>query len=150
MKKLILITTLFCSMTATTIAQTTEKAIGLRLGYSAEVSFLYSINSSHRIEADLGVVPIGAYNGFFLNGVYQWTWDLSDYLTKGFGWYVGVGGGIGGFHKSFGLTLAGQIGLEYNFDFPLQLTLDYRPGFSLVPDILPTLTGFAVSARYRF
>jgi hypothetical protein len=137
-------------MTIITNAQTTEKAIGLRLGYSAEVSFLYPLNNSHRIEADLGILPISSYNGFFLNGAYQWTWDLSNYLTNGFSWYVGAGAGIGGFHKSFGLTLAGQIGLEYNFDFPLQLTLDYRPGFSLVPDVLPVLTGFAVSARYRF
>ena len=44
----------------------------------------------------------------------------------------------------------GQIGLEYEFDFPLQLTLDVRPGF----DVLHASDGFVYSyafgVRYRF
>jgi hypothetical protein len=46
---------------------------------------------------------------------------------------------------------AGQIGLEYNFNIPLQLSLDYRPGFYLVPaGHGGAWEGAALGIRYRF
>ena len=42
-------------------------------------------------------------------------------------------------------------GIEYNFDFPLQLSLDWRPGLYLVPgDLHLGWDGVALSARWRF
>lgn len=149
MKKLIFIVLLFVSLLNTN-AQIENSAIGLRLGYSAEISYIHPLSDVNRLEADLGVINIDGYSGFFVTGIYQWTWDLSQYITDGFGWYAGAGAGIGGFDKSFGIAISGQIGLEYNFNFPLQLTLDYRPGISIIPKVLPIYTGFALSARYRF
>ncbi|MBP7399514.1 MAG: hypothetical protein KA954_08005 [Chitinophagales bacterium] len=29
------------------------------------------------------------------------------------------------------IAINGQVGLEYNFQFPIQLSVDYRPGISL-------------------
>ncbi|MEE1183368.1 MAG: hypothetical protein UHZ06_02640, partial [Paludibacteraceae bacterium] len=45
-------------------------------------------------------------------------------------WYAGVGAGVGfwGFNNIYGFGgVAGRIGIEYNFWFPMQLSLDYRP-----------------------
>jgi len=63
-----------------------------------------------------------------LNGLYQWVWPLE----QGFNWYAGVGGGLGTYSNSNSgsgtfIFAAGDIGIEYNFDFPLQASLDLRP-----------------------
>ena len=49
------------------------------------------------------------------------------------------------------LGAAAQLGLEYTFWFPLQLSVDFRPTF-MVPTLMNRTTwyGFAVSARYAF
>ncbi|HQA74375.1 MAG TPA: hypothetical protein PLM64_06975, partial [Flavobacterium sp.] len=54
-------------------------------------------------------------------------------------WYAGVGAGVGSwsYNKSGQsasgtfILAAGDIGIEYNFDIPLQLSLDLRPEFYL-------------------
>ena len=42
-------------------------------------------------------------------------------------WYAGVGAGAGLYDKYFFAGVAGRIGVEYNFDFPLNVSLDWRP-----------------------
>jgi len=58
-------------------------------------------------------------------------------IDGGFNWYVGVGGGLGNynydnnddhFNDTFAFA-AGDIGIEYNFDIPLLISLDFRPEF---------------------
>lgn len=140
-------------------AQVSGKAIGLRFspgfGNSAEISYLHPLGNANRLEADMGL----STNGLFLTGVYQWVWDLSE-LADGFNWYAGVGGNIGlwngnstsSLYKSgLSLGVAGQIGIEYNFNIPLQLSLDYRP----IINVIPTLgngyfDGVALGVRYKF
>ena len=137
-------------------AQANGQAIGLRLsngfGNSAEISYQQALGSSHRFEGDLGL----SNNGLYLTGVYQWVWDLST-LADGFNWYAGVGGNAGlwngnnSYSKGLSLGIVGQVGIEYNFNIPLQLSLDYRP----IVNIIPTLgngyyDGIAVGVRYKF
>ena len=47
--------------------------------------------------------------------------------------------------------LAAQLGLEYTFWFPLQLSVDFRPTF-MIPAFMNRTNwyGFALSARYAF
>ena len=111
-------------------------AIGLRLGdndgFGAEVSYQRGLGDNNRLEFDLGWRSGSNYDGFKLAGLYQWVWLLDG----NFNWYVGAGGGIGSYNfdvpgldddsETFAF-LAGDIGIEYNFDIPLLLSLDFRP-----------------------
>ncbi|SFJ38816.1 hypothetical protein [Olleya namhaensis] len=134
-----------------------DNAIGLRLGdsdgFGAEISYQRALGDNNRLEVDLGWRTGSAYNGFKLAGLYQWVWVLDG----DFNWYAGVGGGVGSYSfdnnaiddETF-VFAAGDIGVEYNFDIPLQLALDFRPelGFGDYRDDLDF--DIALSVRYRF
>ncbi len=119
-----------------------ENALGLRLGdsdgFGAEISYQKSIARYNRVEINLGWRDSRDFDAFKLAGVYQWIHALDG----NFNWYYGVGGGLGsvdftpGFNDGSddGLFVfgAGNIGIEYNFDIPLLLSLDFRPEIGLV------------------
>ena len=138
MKKLFLIALIFIGFTTLSNAQTiSENAIGLRLGDSdgmgAEVSYQHALGENNRLELDLGWRNGNDYDAFKLTGLYQWVFLLDG----SFNWYVGAGGGLASFDGKNNLNndsqtsifVAGDIGIEYNFDIPLQLSLDMRPEF---------------------
>nr|WP_322624755.1 hypothetical protein [uncultured Flavobacterium sp.] len=142
-----------------------RNALGLRLGdndgFGAEVSYQRDLSSNNRLELDLGWRNSNDWDAFKLTGLYQWTWNIEG----GFDWYAGVGGGVGSWSYDYNgpgpnrykddgtfIFVAGDIGIEYNFDIPLQLALDFRPeiyfnddyrGDNFGPDI-------ALSIRYKF
>jgi hypothetical protein len=141
------ITTLFSVfilfVTANLSAQNiSEYALGLRLGdsdgFGAEISYQKSIGRYNRAEFDLGWRDSRDFDAFKLTGVYQWVHQLDG----NFNWYYGVGGGLGsvdfdypGFDEdNDGLFVfaAGDIGIEYDFDIPLLLSLDFRPEIGLI------------------
>ena len=143
MKKICVLTVfVFCSV-FTLFAG--DNALGVRLGYGGEVSYQHSLGSYNRLEVDAG------WNSKYLGlaGVYQWVWDLSA-LGDGFKWYAGVGAVLGIYEDDFALGAAGNIGIEYNFNIPLQISLDYRPTFYLIPGTDFCSTGVGLGIRYRF
>lgn len=148
-KKFILSLALAVSLVGALNAQSIGKAIGVRFGYGGELSYQQPLGNANRLELDLG---LNRY-GFGLNGVYQWVWDLSS-LSDGFNWYAGIGAGVGSYNYSSGyplnVGLLGQIGIEYNFNIPLQLSLDYRPGFYFLHGFYGNYDGICLAARYRF
>ena len=159
MKKIILTLALAMSMVGAmnaqvVAAQVMDRAIGLRFGYGGEITFQQPLGDAHRLEVDLGLTGYG----FGLHGVYQWVWDLST-IADGVNWYAGVGGSIGSFYfgndnffndKVFDVGILGQVGIEYNFTIPLQVSLDYRPGIYFLDGVSPSYTGICLSGRYRF
>ncbi len=156
MRKIIFAITLMMCTVGALNAQKMDQAIGIRFGYGGEISYQQPLGNANRLELDLG---LNAY-GFGLSGVYQWVWDLSS-LADGFNWYAGVGAGIGSYNFArnsdfryqntvLNVGILGQIGMEYNFDIPLQLSLDWRPGFFLLNSSYPSFDGICLAARYRF
>ena len=156
MKKIILTLTIFMGMTYVLNAQVVNKAIGLRLGsgfgYGAELSYQQPLAKTNRLELDLGLNTWG----FGLNGIYQWVWDLSA-LADGFNWYAGVGAGIGSYNfigtngiSNFSIGALGQVGIEYKFEIPLTLSLDYRPGLYFLNGFNSSYDGICIAGRYRF
>lgn len=119
-----------------------DHALGLRLGdsdgFGAEISYQKSIGRTNRAEFDLGWRDSRAFDAFKLAGLYQWVHNLDG----GFNWYYGVGGGLGSVdfepipngddNDGLFIFAAGDIGVEYNFDIPLLLSLDFRPELGLV------------------
>lgn len=139
-------------------------ALGLRLGdndgFGAEVSYQRNLSSNHRLELDLGWRNSNYSDAFKLTGLYQWVWNIED----GFNWYAGVGGGVGSWshdryvgpnhYEDDGTFafVAGDIGIEYNFDIPLQLSLDFRPELYFNDDYRGDIFGpdIALGVRYKF
>jgi hypothetical protein len=128
-----------CSLSAQEIA---DHALGLRLGdsdgFGAEISYQKSLSQSNRLEFDLGWRDSRNFNAFKIAGLYQWVRPIEG----DFQWYYGVGGGLGSVdfppnqngNNDGGLFVfaAGDIGIEYNFDIPLILSLDFRPELGVV------------------
>ena len=149
MKKIII--SMLLAMAA--IAATAQpKAIGGRLGVTGlEASYEHIINGRQFIEADLGL-DFGyagrGQAGVKLTGTYNFIWACPDWTSMGT-WAIYAGPGIsvgmaedmvvytigdvttGYRDHGFMLALAAQVGIEYRFDFPLQLALDLRPCFGV-------------------
>jgi len=157
--------------TVATNAQTiSENALGLRFGggngYGAEVSYQRAVGGdNNRLEFDLGWRNDNSrYNSVKLAALYQWVWNIEG----GFNWYVGAGGGLGSisakderyyndkkyrYHDETFAFLAGNIGIEYNFDIPLLISLDFRPEIGFIndnDDFDPFSPDVALGLRYQF
>ena len=134
-----------------------KHAIGLRLGNNKglgyEISYQHAVSESNRLQFDLGFSDREGESDYKLTGIYQWVWDLSD-LAPGFNWFAGAGGGVGSRDSNVGsktfLNVDGNVGIEYNFDFPLQLSLDSRPEIALVNGYNNLSVGVALGVRYKF
>lgn len=134
MKNLFVCSFLLMGIYSISAQDISDHTIGLRLGsnrgFGTEISYQMKLNSENRAEFNLGWRSSNNINAIKLNGLYQWVWPLE----QGFNWYAGVGGGLGSFSNSNTngdsgtfIFAAGDIGIEYNFDFPLQASLDLRP-----------------------
>ncbi|MBT0608704.1 hypothetical protein [Aequorivita echinoideorum] len=166
MKKLILTLVAIAGFTAHGFSQEIAKnAIGLRLGdsdgFGTEISYQRAVGSNNnRLEFDLGWRSNRDFDAYKLTGLYHWVWNIDG----GFNWYAGPGAGIAqvDYDNDFDFPgndfdgsetyvfLAGDIGIEYNFDFPLLISLDIRPefGFDRYDDDLDL--DIALGVRYQF
>ena len=161
LKRILIFTALVFGTISTMQSQEFSKnALGIRFGdndgFGAEVSYQRGLTDNNRLEFDLGWRDFDFGNAIKIAAIYQWVFNLD----KGFNWYVGPGGGIGlidydndtpfrdGSDSYF--FLAGDIGIEYNFDIPLLISLDLRPeiGFGDVNDDLDFDIGLGI--RYQF
>ena len=162
MKKIILVASLLIGFSVGAQSQTISKnALGLRLGdndgFGGEISYQRKLTKNNRLEFDLGWRNSNNVDAIKLVGLYQWIWNIEG----GLNWYAGVGGGVGNWsfdtnsnsdNGTFALV-AGDLGIEYDFDFPLQISLDFRPEIYFNSDAFrdnnfgPDL---ALGVRYRF
>lgn len=123
MKKIIAIAALVLGFAVAASAQ--PKALGLRLGYGAELSYQHNVGSNF-IEADLG---LASFKNLQVAAIYNFS--IAEF-GQGFKFYAGPGIGLG-FGEQLSVGVAGQAGIEYNFAAaPIQLSLDVRPYFDFV------------------
>ena len=164
MKKIILTALVLVGISFTSQAQEiSENALGLRLGdnhgFGYELSYQRKLSSDNRLELDLGLRNSNEVNGFKITGVYQWVWNIEG----GFNWYAGIGGGLGTWSWKYKdkdnnlyrsnetyAFVAGDLGIEYNFDFPLQIALDLRPELAFSDYNDGINSDIALSLRYKF
>ena len=156
MKKIILMAVAVLGFTVAAVAQ--PRAIGARLGYGAEVSYQHSLGENF-VQADLGLLGFGA--NINATATYNWMIAQPQWTDRGeWGFYAGPGAALGfGFVPNanyINVGVAGMVGLEYTFWFPLQLSIDFRPQLGCV--IVPKAGAAfyfdswcpALSVRYRF
>lgn len=134
------------------VAAAQPRALGVRIGATGlDVSYEHSMNKAQFIEGNLGL-DFG-YNangraGIKANATYNFIWARPAWTQKGtWALYAGPGLSLGfvddmvpyqigtvitGYNDNgFMIGLAAQVGIEYTFDFPLQLAIDLRPCFGL-------------------
>ena len=171
----------------TVVAQ--PRSAGIRLGSTGfEAAYQHSISKSQFIEGDLGVdfgAAAGGKAGARIAATYNIIWARPAWTDEG-SWAIYAGPGISlGYvsdkvsYEATGLRIsffdygtmfavAAQAGLEYTFEFPLQLSVDIRPYFGMhinkgvrIDDQnYASKSGFynngmvgfipSISARYRF
>jgi len=157
MKKIVFLFGLLLTVNLSVNSQEISKnAIGLRFGdnsgFGAEISYQHKLESANRVEINLGFRDNKNVNSFKATGIYQWVWSLENR----FNWYAGIGGGVGSWKEQI-INLSetfifgtGDIGIEYNFEIPLLISLDFRPEFGLSDLYKGYNTDIAISLRYQF
>ena len=140
MKKLSLLALILIATCTVAFAQ--PRAIGGRIASSIGISYQHQIGEKNMIQADLDFLIYGLW-GTQGTVTFNWIIPLVDVSAGQLNLYPGVGlgggyewwnwGGFGGtplYSGGYGtgfVGIAGMIGLEWNFKFPLQLSLEYRP-----------------------
>ena len=162
MKKLVLAALMLFGFLLSAQAQDiASNALGIRTGdndgFGVEISYQKRLSDVNRLEFDLGFRDNKNYDAWKLSGIYQWVWNLDG----NFNWYAGFGAGIGSldisndnFDGDDGLFVNanGNIGIEYDFDIPLLISIDFRPELGLVNDFGDNDLGLdiALGLRYQF
>ena len=165
MKKLFLTLLVAVSFSAVGFSQVNgpdyKAGIGIRLGggYYDVVSASLKVFPTTRgaFEFNLGGRHYGyGYTNISASAAYQYHFPIAN--IEGFRWFVG--GGLTAFntfskyddYRGFGFALFPTGGVEYKFAFPLAVSADLRPTFSIVEpyDEDGFHPNFGVSARYTF
>ena len=159
MKKLLLVAILAVAGFAAAVAQ--PRAIGLNIGYGLDVSYQHTLSKTNMIDLS---VNIPAFHGIGATATYDWVNPFGTQIpwnNKGeWNWNLGVGAGVGiyGFKAPWVYAgVVGHVGVEYNFWFPLQLSVDYRPNIGIVAgqgavgfNSTGLYSGITIGARYLF
>ena len=146
MKKIILVAAMVLGFAVAASAQ--PRAIGVRGGLGAGISYQHTVGANF-IDADLFFG-----NGLNVAGTYNWTLMQPNWTSRGeWGVYAGPGAALGlgiGEVDYLNLAVAAEVGLEYTFHFPLQLSVDLRPQLGFIKK--PLIWGWYphLSIRYRF
>lgn len=161
MKNFFLTTISIVAFTLASQAQEISKnAIGLRLGegdgFGAEINYQRAISEQNRLEFGLSARNSRYTSAVKLIAIYQWVWNIDG----GFNWYAGPGAGAGQivfdedhFDRRSNETFvfaAGDIGIEYSFDFPLLISADFRPELGFGDYRNDVVFDIGLSARYQF
>lgn len=109
------------------------RAIGIRQGFGTHISYEHSVGD------DMLSLEVGTAG--YMAAELALTYDFIDpfnatipWNKKGeWHWYMGIGLGAGYYWPLPGWTqkvyagVAPRIGIEYNYWFPMQMSLDFRP-----------------------
>ena len=160
MRRFLLI--LIAALASVFIASAQPKALGLRVGMDCQLSYEHNMRgSADFLEMDFGVEFIYGY-AVGLNAAVGYNFMIAQpkWTQKGqWGFYAGPAVKAGYLWVGGYLAVGAQVGLEYSFDFPLQVSLDIRPAVGVAMEggcfsiygaeaILGSIP--CLSLRYRF
>ena len=125
---------LVCTALFGVVANAQPKAVGARIGnYGLDVSYENYADADNFLEFELGLDDAFSTAAFHLDGIYNIMIAHPDWTVEGqWGFYVGPGVGVAVWDSGVGENvvyagLLGNVGLEYIFDFPLQMSISLRP-----------------------
>ena len=138
MKKTLVLMVVAILASSTLCAQ--ARALGGRSFYIGEaVSYQHQLTEKTMLEAELGLSLSSV--GVEAVVTHDWLFPITSWQKRGtWNWYAGVGLGAGAYlFSNTTIGVAGRIGMEYNFWFPMQISIDYHPLIG------PAWNGVAVS-----
>ena len=164
MKKSLLVAII--ALVCGTMAYAQPRAIGVNLGGGTGFSYQHGFGESNMLDIDV-------HTNLFRMGLGWWgvgahvTYDWIDpfgakfpELEKGeFHWAMGVGGSGGLYNFSpcyWYAGVAGHVGVAYDFWFPLELSVDWRPNIGVSNyytnwfNTWGLYDGISLGVRYRF
>ena len=157
-KSLILAAILAVISVGSAVAQ--PRAIGANIGYGIDLSYQHSLGEANMIDLSVNV-PF--FEGIGATATYDWVNPFGAVIPWDYGgqwnWNLGVGAGLGiyGFKApAFYAGVVGHVGISYDFWFPMQLSLDYRPNIGIVGGEGITFntsglySGITLGVRYLF
>lgn len=164
MKKIFIIAVMAIVSVAYAAAQ--PRAIGANLGGGLGFSYQHGFGEKNMLDVDAHLPLAGLFSKHYGVGAHI-TYDWIDpfnapvpWNNKGeWHWYMGVGGAGGMYSFSdawWYAGVAGHIGIEYDFWFPLQLSVDWRPSFGVsnwdgkYGFDLNGMYGITLGVRYKF
>lgn len=135
MKKILFVAIL---AVASMMAYAQPRAIGANLGGSIGFSYQHGFGEANMLDVAVYTpLAVGRGQAWGLSGIVTYDWidpfgATVPWDKKGeWHWYMGVGGAGGCFVNTDPVIgyvgAAGHFGIEYDFWFPLQLSLDWRP-----------------------
>ena len=146
MKRLIITFAILIGTSLAVFAQ--PKSVGLRLGGTGlDVTYQHYMGKDRFAEGNLGLdfgYNVNGNVGAKATAIYNFVWARPAWTEQG-SWALYAGPGLslgfvddqvpydiegiikGYYDNGFMLALVGQVGLEYNFEFPLSLSIDIRP-----------------------
>lgn len=143
------------------------RAIGANLGGFVGFSYQHGLSNGNMIDLAASFVPFGAF-GVSVQATYDWVNPFNTQIPwsqKGeWNWAMGCGLAGGVFFPGNGIGghvgAAGHVGVAYDFWFPLELSIDWRPeigpaiitssGSTGVGFYTPGLIGCTLGVRYLF
>ena len=162
MRRIVITLTVLLAVAFTAGAK--PRSVGLGFGSIQNVSMQHMVyGTDNFFQLDLGYhVGVPSTGTMRLTGTYNYMILSPKWTEKGtWNFYAGPGVSLGsGFNidKAVSLGVTAQVGLEYIFEFPLQLAVDLRPSFGVMLGNdrfrydLDGLMGFipTLTARYMF
>jgi len=153
---------------ASIMAYAQPRAIGANLGASLGFSYQHGFGESNMLDVAI-YTPIAAGQAkmWGIGGTVTYDWidpfgTSVPWNEKGeWHWYMGVGGAGGVYNFSpavWNVGVAGHIGIEYDFWFPMQLSVDWRPNIGIVGangagvgyNTAGLYDGLTIGIRYKF
>ena len=142
MKKLLTILAVILIVGSTVNAQELGVRFGVATGGNVAIDGVFGIGSWKRIHSD---VSFGDGVGIDL----LWDFAYKQLGGEAFNWYAGVGP-FTWLGSPFQLGVAGEIGIEYRFRYPISLSLDWRPSFIIIENTDFDLGVFGLNLRFVF
>lgn len=159
MKKRMLITALFSGMALASFSQRgmLDNAVGVRLGLGSGVTYQHFF-SDHQVVEAIAYQRFGGVNLTLLAEGHEQMFDI-----RGLKWFYGAGGHVWIYNKSsvlqenslrensYALGIDGIIGMAmYMRSYPIQFSVDWKPGFNLKGSSYIEWDSGGISIRYRF
>jgi hypothetical protein len=134
-----------------------DNAVGVRLGLGSGVTYQHFFTDQRALEA-IAYQRFGGVNLTLLMQGHEQFFDI-----RGLKWYYGAGGHVWLYNKSsvlqenilrensYALGVDGIIGMAFYLrSYPIQFSVDWKPGFNLKGSSYIEWDSGAMSVRYRF
>jgi hypothetical protein len=152
MKKIVLTSLIVFCLVTISYTQDYTTGIGLRAGFYNGLTVKHFTGERSAFE----VILSSRWRGLSITGLYEI--HNQAFNTERLNWYYGFGGHVGFWNDEHHpytnetvIGIDGILGLEYNFtEIPINIGIDWKPGFNIVGYNNYWFDGGALSIRYIF